>query len=93
MATGIPDTIPDVPDDEKHGWRQRWADALRVPSTTREADLRAGAALTALLDPAGRAEVDDLLAQGKPIPAIKRVRELTGIRLLDAKRLVDSIQH
>jgi ribosomal protein L7/L12 len=49
-------------------------------------------ALTSLLDPAGRAEVDELVARGEPIRAIKRVRELTGLRLLDAKRLVDSIQ-
>jgi hypothetical protein len=58
----------------------------------READRRAGLAMATLLDPAGRAEVDQFLARGKPIMAIKRVRELTGLRLLDARRMVDSIQ-
>jgi ribosomal protein L7/L12 len=48
--------------------------------------------MASLLDPAGRAEVDQFLACGKPIMAIKRVRELTGLRLNDAKRVVDSIQ-
>lgn len=58
----------------------------------READRRAGLAMASLLDPAGRAEVDQFLACDKPIMAIKRVRELTGLRLNDAKRVVDSIQ-
>jgi ribosomal protein L7/L12 len=48
--------------------------------------------MASLLDPAGRAEVDQFLAGGKPIMAIKRVRELTGLRLNDAKRVIDSIQ-
>ena len=42
------------------------------------------------LDPPAQAEVDALLARGKAILAIKRVRELTGLGLTDAKRLVDS---
>jgi hypothetical protein len=37
-------------------------------------------------------EVNDLLARGKFIPAVRRVRELTGLRLIDAKRLVNSLQ-
>jgi ribosomal protein L7/L12 len=44
------------------------------------------------LDEQGRAEVEDLLAAGKSIPAVRRVRELTGLRLIDAKRLVESLQ-
>jgi hypothetical protein len=36
--------------------------------------------------------VDDLLARGEAIRAIRRVRELTGLRLIDAKRLVESLQ-
>ena len=47
--------------------------------------------MAGLLDPAGRAQVDQLLACGKQIMAIKRVRELTGLRLLDARRLVESL--
>lgn len=42
------------------------------------------------LDQSAEAEVDALLKRGKAIPAIKRVRELTGLPLTDAKRLVDS---
>lgn len=57
-----------------------------------EADRRVGEQLTALLDDQGRAEVDDLLAHGKPVYAIRRVRELTGLRLFDATRLVESLQ-
>lgn len=48
--------------------------------------------LAALLDERGRAEVDDLLAAGKSRYAVRRVRELTGLRRIDAKRLVDSLQ-
>ena len=51
-----------------------------------------GEQLAGLLDAQGRAEVEDLLAAGKPIPAIRRVRELTGLGLIEAKRLVDSLQ-
>lgn len=57
-----------------------------------EADRRAGAPLASLLDQAGKAEVVDLLARGESIHAIRRVRELTGLRLIDAKRLVESLR-
>jgi hypothetical protein len=57
-----------------------------------ETDLQTDEQLVALLDERGRAEVDDLLAGGKSIYAVRRVRELTGLRLVDAKRLVDSLQ-
>jgi hypothetical protein len=39
-------------------------------------------------DQAGKAEVDSLLARGEFIHAVRRVRELTGLRLIDARRLV-----
>ena len=46
-----------------------------------------------VLDEAGgRAEVDTLLADGKYIYAVRRVRELTGLGLADAKRLVDTLE-
>jgi hypothetical protein len=46
-----------------------------------------------LLDEAGgRAEVDALLAHGKYIAAVRRVRKLTGLGLADAKRLVDTLE-
>ena len=41
------------------------------------------------LDAQGRHEVETLLDQGKGIEAIKRVRELTGLGLKEAKDLVD----
>jgi hypothetical protein len=52
----------------------------------------AGESPTFSLNPAGRTEVDSLLARGKVIPAVRRVRELTGLPLADAKRLVDSLR-
>jgi ribosomal protein L7/L12 len=77
-----------VPDDKKASRRRS---LLRLSSAAQqEADRRVGEQLVALLDEAGRAEVGDLAAQGKAVSAIRRVRELTGLRLLDAKRLVDS---
>ncbi len=70
-----------------------WRRPVRI---TREAPPdaghRSGEQLAGLLDERGRAEVEDLLAAGKTIPAVRRVRELTGLRLIEAKRLVDSLQ-
>jgi hypothetical protein len=37
------------------------------------------------LDQAGKAELNDLLARGKSIHAVRRARELTSLRLIDAK--------
>ncbi len=48
--------------------------------------------LVSLLDQRGKAEVDDLLARGEFMHAVRHVRELTGLRLIDAKRLVNSLQ-
>jgi hypothetical protein len=67
--------------------------ALRKRRVSRAAQQEAGRQtdeqLATLLDERGQAEVDDLLAGGKVIPAVRRVRELTGLRLPAAKRLVD----
>jgi hypothetical protein len=57
-----------------------------------EADRQADDQLLTLLDERSRAEVNDLLAGGKVILAVRRVRELTGLRLPAAKRLVDLLQ-
>jgi hypothetical protein len=57
-----------------------------------EADRQADEQLLTLLDERGRAEVIDLVASGKVIPAVRRIRELTGLRLPAAKRLVDLFQ-
>jgi hypothetical protein len=57
-----------------------------------EADRQADDHLLTLLDERSRAEVNDLLADGKVIPAVRRVREVTGLRLPGAKRLVDLLQ-
>ena len=48
--------------------------------------------LAALLDQEGKAEAEALLARGEFVPAVRRVRELTGLRLIDAKRAVKSLQ-
>jgi ribosomal protein L7/L12 len=77
------------------GDRQRrlWFRPVRVPrELQREADRRAGESLVPLLDQEGKAEVEALLAGGQFIPAVRRVRELTGLRLIDAKRLAESLQ-
>ena len=63
-----------------------------APAAQEDADRLPDEQLAALLDERGRAEVDDLLAAGKRIPAIRRVRELTDLRLIDARRLVESLQ-
>jgi hypothetical protein len=57
-----------------------------------EADRQADEQLATLLDERSTAEVKDLLAAGKVIPAVRRVRELTGLRLSAAKRLVDLLR-
>ena len=44
-----------------------------------------------LLDPAGEHAVRSLLAGGNKLEAIKRVRELTGLGLKEAKDYVDSL--
>jgi hypothetical protein len=78
-----------VPDNgrDSRGWS--WPRLVRVSRTARqEADRRAGEVLVSLLDQAGKAEVDGLLARGEFIRAVRRVRERTGLRLIDAKRLV-----
>lgn len=83
-----------MPDDQSGWLRWSWHRPVRI---TREAppdaDRRSGEQLAGLLDERGRAEVEGLLAAGEPIPAVRRARELTGLRLTDAKRLVESLQH
>lgn len=54
-----------------------------------EADRQTNEQLVALLDEGERAEVGGLLAGGKSVTAVRRVRELTSLNLIDAKRLVD----
>jgi hypothetical protein len=48
--------------------------------------------LVSLLGQAGKAEVDDPLARGEFMRAGRRARELTSLRLIDAKRVVNSLQ-
>jgi hypothetical protein len=62
------------------------------PAAQEDADRLRDEQLAALLDERGRSEVDDLMAAGKRIHAIRRVRELTGLRLIDAQRLVGSLR-
>jgi ribosomal protein L7/L12 len=78
-----------------NGDRQRrlWFRPVRVPrGLQREADRQAGQLLTPLLDPEEKAEVQALLAGGQFVLAVRRVRELTGLRLIDAKRLAESLR-
>jgi ribosomal protein L7/L12 len=81
--------------DDSSGWRRlSWPRPLRISrEAAQDADRRAGEQLANLLDERDRAEIENLLAAEKPIPAVRRVRELTGLRLIDAKRLVESLQH
>jgi ribosomal protein L7/L12 len=73
-------------------WRW-WPRPVRIAKKTRqEADRRAGESLISLLDQAGEAEVETLLSRGEFIGAVRRVRELTGLRLIDAKRAVESLR-
>ena len=79
--------------DSREKPRHLWLRSVRIPKeAAQEADRRAGELLTALLDERGRAEVDGWLARGEYIYAVRRARELTGARLIDAKRMVDSLR-
>lgn len=82
-----------MPDNGRDSWGWSWSRPVRVSRTAQqEADRRAGEVLVSLLDQAGKAEVDDLLARGEFVHAVRRVRQLTGLRLIDARRLVNSLQ-
>lgn len=83
-----------VPDSRRGSQRWSWFRAARASRTAQqESGGRAGELLIPLLDEAGgRAEVDTLLAHGKYIYAVRRVRELTGLGLADSKRLVDTLE-
>jgi ribosomal protein L7/L12 len=79
--------------DSEGSQRRWWPRPVHIPKKTQqEADRRAGESLISLLDQAGEAEVETLLARGEFVPAVRRVRELTGLRLIDAKRAVQSLQ-
>jgi ribosomal protein L7/L12 len=80
-------------DDSGGSQRRWWPRPVRIPRRTQqEADRRAGESLISLLDQAGRTEVEALVARGEFVPAVRRVRELTGLRLIDAKRAVESLR-
>ena len=83
-----------MPDSRRGSQRWSWFRAARVSrAAQQESDSRAGELLIPFLDEAGGgAEVDTLLAQGKYLGAVRRVRELTGLPLADAKRLVDTLE-
>jgi hypothetical protein len=77
-----------MPNNGRGTRRWYWLRPVRISITAQqEADRRAGELLVSLLDQPGKAEVDALLASGEAIRAVRRVRELTGLRLIDAKRL------
>jgi ribosomal protein L7/L12 len=82
-----------MPDNRGGGLRRWWPRPVQIPKgTQREADRQAGESLISLLDQAGKAEIETLLARGKYVYAVRRVRELTGLRLIDARRIVDSLR-
>jgi hypothetical protein len=81
--------MPDPTGQQRHS---RFRPELLWKGADRDADRRVGDALTALLDPDAKAEVAALIARGDKVTAVRRVRQLTGVRLLDATRLVDSLQ-
>jgi hypothetical protein len=68
-----------------------WLRPIHRDVPMKEADRQAGQALCSLLDGAGRNEVEALVARGQRILAVRRIRELTGLRLLDSRRIFDSL--
>ena len=80
--------MPDSDGNQRFWWLRR--PHPNVPQ--KEADRQAGQALASLLDEAGRNEVEALAARGERIRAIRRLRELTGLRLLDSRRIYDSMR-
>jgi hypothetical protein len=75
-----------MPDNGRGAPRWWWLRPVRVPiAAQQEADRRAGELLVSLLDKTGKAEVDARLARGEYIYAVRCVRELTGLRLIDAR--------
>ncbi len=80
--------MPDGGGSQQFGWFRR----PHPEVSQQEADRQAGQALASLLDGAGRSEVEDLAARGERVRAIFRIRVLTGLRLLDAKRIYDSFR-
>jgi ribosomal protein L7/L12 len=70
-----------------------WLRPIRISKPVkREADRRAGDSLVSLLDAAQKEEIMELLSHGDYVFAVRRVRELTGLRLIDAKRIAESLQ-
>lgn len=63
--------------DRGESQRRWWPWPLHLSKELQqEADRRAGESLASLLDDAGKSEVKALLASGKFVPAVRRVREL-----------------
>lgn len=72
------------------GW---WIRSVRLlKGREQEADRRVGQLLTSLISEADKAELDGVLAHGQFVYAVRRAREMTGLRLIDAKRLVESLR-
>lgn len=72
--------------------RPWWPRPLQIrKEARREADRRAGELLISLLNEEGKADVSALLERGEFVLAVRRIRELTGLRLIDAKRLAESM--
>ena len=74
--------------DARQGERTRSSSPPSLPFATRSSPQVPNGPL----DEQGRREVEALLDEGKAIDAIKRVRELTGLGLKEAKDLVDVLR-
>lgn len=68
-----------------------WARRVHRKVPMKEADRRAGQALCSLLDEADRNEVGALVARGQRVRAIRLICELTGLRIIDSRRIFDSL--
>ncbi len=68
-----------------------WLRPVHTKVPQKDANRRAGQALASLLDEAARNEIEPLAARGERIRAIRRLREITGLPLNDARRIYESL--
>jgi hypothetical protein len=91
LAPGYGQGVTALPDNG--GSQQFWWLWRPHPEVSqKEADRQAGQALASLLDGPGRREVEAPVTRGDRIRAIRNIRELTGLRLLDSRRIYDSLR-
>lgn len=69
-----------------------WLPPVRRKVPMKEADRQAGQALCSLLKEADRSEVEALVARGQRVHAVRRICELTGLRIIDSRRIFESLK-